>query len=557
MKIWCPENDRRRVYILGICAFALLYCTTSAQAGVLDSWDSGRENANLISKVLSERIVKPGLDILKRSFEDDETLSSDTKNFLDTAKRKTDETAGRVIGNHIKTAANRMGFGKVAQLGSSIKEKVVDKAVEKVAGFVTDKTWSAAESAADRLASSQEKGESGTSSKSSAGESVESSESGNVTEAGKTDEDAPSVDVATAEVDPLIALDIHEDEQNWYRNKTDVLNGEPLPDVDVAATVAKNDGGAHVYGATETWAGAEKGDCESDWGNCSDKGYWNKELQEKASKIDPWAGYRKSKEQTRSDNEDVAEAPLKEATGDCEKNLGDCPDSEYWNSELQEKASKVDPWADYLPPEDQISDKVYQRAAVDQTRTSNSWVNESDSWDTYSNEGYSEALANLTNDGAGYESMVSTGGYQASLDRMEKEEADQRRREEEDRLRKEKEEAERKSRQAASTGYGSESKASGSVEDDSYNTGLWSDCDKGVPSVCEEAINTASMRQASLDAALRSASSISQQRALVAQIAQAALEAARICYSAERRPHCREMYQQGIRELEQTLRSAN
>ena len=55
---------------------------------------------------------------------------------------------------------------------------------------------------------------------------------------------------------------------------------------------------------------------------------------------------------------------------------------------------------------------------------------------------------------------------------------------------------------------------------------------------------------------MQSTSSISRQRSLVAQAALNVINAARTCYSVEKRPHCKNMYQRGIRELEETRRSA-
>ena len=183
--------------------------------------------------------------------------------------------------------------------------------------------------------------------------------------------------------------------------------------------------------------------------------------------------------------------------------------------------------------------------------------------------GYAAALAELTNNGAassGYGSTASAGGYQAALGRLEEEADRRRRRQEAERerqlreanLRRERKEAERASEQApAWSSRGTRPVPSGSSEtDDGGRAPLSSNCEEDKPPACEQAIRTANLQIAQLTAAAQSATSISRGRALVAQAAMIGLTTSRTCHSMEKRPHCKDMYQRAIRELEQTLRSA-
>ena len=332
----CPTgNPHRRGCILGVCllAAALFLLATPTRAGVLDSWEGSRENANLITKLLRERIVEPGLEILRRSTDTDaETLLRETDDFFATAKRKTGETARRVVANHLKAAADRIGFGKVTGLGSSIKEKVVDKAAEKVAGFVTDKAWNAAESATDTLASRQRREGSAAGGEARQGSEAESSEAPIPASAETKDEDdsnagaSAGADAGTrpGAVDPLIALDVHEEEREWYRTETDVLDRTPLPEVEVAVAGSLEDTGGYAYGE----AGR---DCEDDWADCPGEGYWNEELQRGARRIDPWADYRRRADGAQGGGENryaAADDPGGGGERACEDDWADCPETD-------------------------------------------------------------------------------------------------------------------------------------------------------------------------------------------------------------------------------------
>ena len=530
----CPTgNPHRRGCILGVCllAAALFLLATPTRAGVLDSWEGSRENANLITKLLRERIVEPGLEILRRSTDTDaETLLRETDDFFATAKRKTGETARRVVANHLKAAADRIGFGKVTGLGSSIKEKVVDKAAEKVAGFVTDKAWNAAESATDTLASRQRREGSAAGGEARQGSEAESSE--DRIPAGAETEDQDEADAGAGAgtrpgaVDPLIALDVHEEEREWYRTETGVLDRTPLPEVEVAVAGSLEDTGGYAYGE----AGR---DCEDDWADCPGEGYWNEELQRGARRIDPWVDYRRPADGAQGGSENryaAADDPGGGGERACEDDWADCPETGLAGGDGDRNGAG----GGYRP---------------------------ADAGDSGASPGggYAAALAELMNEGrapSGHGSTESTGGYQAALDRLE-DEAERRRRRQEAELTREREAAERASERAsASSSRGTPPAPSGSGEqDDSGHATLSSNCEEDVAPACEQAVRTANTHIARLRAALQSAS-ISRQRTLVAQAATHGLTAARTCHSLEKRPHCKEMYQRGIRELEQTLRSA-
>ena len=505
-----------RACIPGALALALaLLLATPARAGVLDSWEGGRENANLIAKLLRERIVEPGLDILRRSTDEDgDALLREADNFFATAKRKTQETAARVIGNHVKAAADRMGLGNAAALGSSIKEKVVGKAVEKVAGFVSGKMWSTAEAAADKLASRQRR-----------------EEAAGAGEVGTGHGGRPDAAGGPAEtVDPLIALDIDEEEREWYRKETDVLDDKPLPEVDAPAAAAP---AGHAGGYRSGAAGAPqrqaKQACDDVWSGCPGEEYWNRELQEKAARLDPWADYREAEERAAGGEEDRTEAADRRERGGaraCEDDWAGCPGTTGFAGADEGRGGTVESYRPEAPR--------YPDASA--------------------GGGYAAALAGLANESgasSGYGSATSAGGYRAALDRMEKEEADRQRREREAELRREREAAERKEaerarrRAAASSGSGTES---------SGHTALSSNCEADKPPVCEQALGTAQMQQVHQEAAAQGAS-ISRKKAILAQMALNGINAARTCYSAETRPHCKDMYQRAIRELERTLAS--
>ena len=643
----CPTGSARRcAYAFGVCLFAvaLFLLATPARAGVLDSWEGRRENANLIAKLLRERIVEPGLDILRRSTDNDaKALLRETDNFFAAAKRKTDETAQRVIANHLKAAADRMGLRKVARLGSSIREKVIDKAVEKVAGFVTDKAWNAAESAADRLASRQWRERAVGAGEARNGSGGKSSEAGTPAEAGTGGQDESNADArkTAGAVDPLIALDIHDEEQEWYRTETDVMDDTPLPEVGVLATANPEDAGGYLDGVTRVQEGEAEQDCEDVWAGCPGEEYWNKELQDKARRIDPWT--EANPEDAGGYLDGVTRVQEGEAEQDCEDVWAGCPGEEYWNKELQDKARRIDLWTEYRRSAGRTAPGEEDRkAAADYTRSGSARECEDD-WagcpetgfagggedrnefggsyrpdvsgnpDASPGGGYAAALAKLTNEAAapsGYGSTASAGGYRAALDRLEQEETDRQRRRQEAQLRREREEAESASgRASVSSGYGSTASAGGyraaldrleqeetdrqrrrqeaqlrrereeaesaserasvssgsgtrsvpsesSEKDGSDHATLSSNCEADKAPVCEQAIRTAQMQNAQLQATMQSVSSISRGRALVAQAALNGINAVRTCYSVEKRPHCKDMYQHGIRELEKTLRSA-
>ena len=589
----CPTGSARRcAYAFGVCLFAvaLFLLATPARAGVLDSWEGRRENANLIAKLLRERIVEPGLDILRRSTDNDaKALLRETDNFFAAAKRKTDETAQRVIANHLKAAADRMGLRKVARLGSSIREKVIDKAVEKVAGFVTDKAWNAAESAADRLASRQWRERAVGAGEARNGSGGKSSEAGTPAEAGTGGQDESNADArkTAGAVDPLIALDIHDEEQEWYRTETDVMDDTPLPEVGVLATANPEDAGGYLAGVTRVQEGEAEQDCEDVWAGCPGEEYWNKELQDKARRIDLWTEYRRSAGRTAPGEEDrkaAADYTRSGSARECEDDWAGCPETgfagggedrnEFGGSYRPDVSGNPDasPGGGYAAALAKLTNEAAAPSGYGSTASAGGYRAALDRLEQEETDRQrrrqeaqlrrereeAESASGRASVSSGYGSTASAGGYRAALDRLEQEETDRQRRRQEAQLRREREEAESASERASvSSGSGTRSVPSESSEKDgSDHATLSSNCEADKAPVCEQAIRTAQMQNAQLQATMQSVSSISRGRALVAQAALNGINAVRTCYSVEKRPHCKDMYQHGIRELEKTLRSA-
>ena len=167
--------------------------------------------------------------------------------------------------------------------------------------------------------------------------------------------------------------------------------------------------------------------CDDVWSGCPGEEYWNRELQEKAARLDPWADYREAEERAAGGEEDRTEAADRRERGGaraCEDDWAGCPGTTGFAGADEGRGGTVESY----PPEA----PRYPDAST--------------------GGAYAAALAGLANESgasSGYGSATSAGGYRAALDRMEKEEADRRRREREAELRREREEAEREEAERA------------------------------------------------------------------------------------------------------------
>ena len=270
--------------------------------------------------------------------------------------------------------------------------------------------------------------------------------------------------------------------------------------------------------------------CEDDWGGCPGDEYWNEELQEKARQLDPWAAYREEQRRKRAGTEDRGDASAQ----DCEDGWADCSETGW----TQDGTS------------DDLSDISGSREETG-----------SEEFEQSSEESYSMSLARLLDESAESPddgSASSDGNYQAALEGLEEEgrrqrEEAERRRERAEEDRRQREEAKRQQEGSSSQQANLAPSQSGDARQQEPET-LSSNCAEETPA-CARAVRTAELQNAPLEMALQTESSGSVLKSIYAQVLQNGIVAGRACYAAEKRPHCKNMYRDGIRELEQSLMS--
>ena len=270
--------------------------------------------------------------------------------------------------------------------------------------------------------------------------------------------------------------------------------------------------------------------CEDDWGGCPGDEYWNEELQEKARQLDPWAAYREEQRRKMASTEDRGDGSAR----DCEDGWADCSETGW----TQDGTS------------DDLSDISGSREETG-----------SEEFEQSSEESYSMSLARLLGESAESPddgSASSDGNYQAALEGLEEEgrrqrEEAERRRERAEEERRQREEAKRQQEGSSSQQANLAPSQSGDARQQEPET-LSSNCADNPPA-CARAVRAAELQNAPLEMAIQTESSGSVLNSLLAQALQNGLVAARACYAAEKRPHCKNMYRDLIRELEQSLMS--
>ena len=167
------------------------------------------------------------------------------------------------------------------------------------------------------------------------------------------------------EVDPLIALDIDEDEQDWYRSETGILNEAPLPDVRLAAVADGADRRDLDEDSVYPPDGFE-GDCDSVWDDCPGDTYWTEEQQEGAGRLDEWVEYDEPQDasEVSPDDDDWkpwADGPAADGgqgaeseygLDDCDDVWADCSIETDLREERQAEMGRPDQWAEYDQPQD-------------------------------------------------------------------------------------------------------------------------------------------------------------------------------------------------------------
>ena len=167
------------------------------------------------------------------------------------------------------------------------------------------------------------------------------------------------------EIDPLIALDIDEDEQEWYRSETRILNEAPLPNVRLAAVADGVDRRDPDEDSVYPPDGFEA-DCDGVWDDCPADTYWTEEQQEGAGRLDDWVEYDEPQVAGEVYPDDDDWKPWADGTAadggqgagsvygraDCDDVWADCPTEADWEEEQQAETGRPDQWAEYDQPQD-------------------------------------------------------------------------------------------------------------------------------------------------------------------------------------------------------------
>ena len=314
--------------------------------------------------------------------------------------------------------------------------------------------------------------------------------------------------------DGRMALSVGDDEREFYKRETGVLGDERLPaakpsplDEDIQRLfeekrqldkqeAAWEAGAREDTPASEARAGARTGQdvatdvwrerpepaCAEGEGGCGEE-YWNKELQAKASRLDPWAALREREERKGGS------ARQGQGAGD------------------QHDAKCADPWGDCPGAQD-----VGSRWTGDGERVGQGSGESARPDDADSRGDYTSALASLL----GERASGSDTDYRAALEKMEEKARRQKQREEakrarmqaEAKRRKQREETERARASApsdtASTRSGSSASESGESQGSTRTAKkkLSSNCEEDIVPACKRATSSAEMIHASLERAV-------------------------------------------------------
>lgn len=361
--------------------------------------------------------------------------------------------------------------------------------------------------------------------------------------------------------DGRMALSVGDEERKFYGKETGVLGGRPLPasspspldeDIerlfeekrqldaqdaereagdrsDTSAPAARAGAEARWQATTDVWDEQAGPGCGEDGRGCGEE-YWNKELQAKASRLDPWAALRERDGRNRDGaGQRQDDAVAREA--ECADPWVDCPGTPDIGSRRGSGSEGVVHGSGEIAPPDHADSPA----------------------------DYTDALASLL----GERRSGSDPDYRSALEKMEAEARRRKQREEAKRARERAAKARAKSSAPSRTESArSRSSASDSESrsDQSTRTAkkrLSSNCDQDIAPACKRAISSAEMMNRPLEQAAQSGRmSLRRQAAVLAQTVQNALNAARTCVRVEPRPHCKATYRRVVAGLERTHRSA-
>ena len=286
--------------------FAVLLVTLTvtaapAEAGLLEkvkSFTSPRLASAGLIKVIGDYtggILEEGTALVKEGL----SGTVDARTYNRRADAFFEEKVQMGVKTFLKDATDNLKL-KVSNPLAGLKEKVGDTFLGKAAASVKEKLWA---TTAEPAAS------------------------------GVTKPDEPY-----GAVDPRLALDVNEEETEWYQAETGILDETPLPREEIVAYVDESpDSGSYDYGEDDGRNEHGQWDCENDWAGCPDDSS-NRDLQANVQEHDPW-----------SDIDDGADEWEGSATSDC-KGLWvdiDCGNEyqgdENWSEETDSASTSDDP----------------------------------------------------------------------------------------------------------------------------------------------------------------------------------------------------------------------
>ena len=324
--------------------FAVLLVTLTvtaapAEAGLLDKVKSftppNLASAGLIKAIgdYTGGVLEEGTALVKEGL----SGTVDARTYNRRADAFFEEKVQMGVKTFLKDATDNLKL-KVSNPLAGLKEKVGNTFLGKAATSVKEKLWA---TTAERATS------------------------------GVTQPDEPYGDV-----DRRFALDVNEEETEWYQAETGILDETPLPREEIVAYVDESPGsGSYAYGEVDGRGEHGQRDCEHDWAGCPDDAS-HRDLQAHVQEHDPW-----------SDIDDGADEWEGSATSDC-KGLWvdiDCG-NEYQGDENRSDET------DLANNADDAQEGTYQEAA------DSLLVEETGSYsddDSASDQGYEQALDDL------------------------------------------------------------------------------------------------------------------------------------------------------------------
>ena len=607
--------------LLLMLAAAWTVCTHSADAGILERVKTGLDYRH--------GLVDGGFDLAEEGI-----LREPDRGDFD---RRVDAFLGRKEGEGIKTFAEIVadGTAKLSTGWEGWKGKLADTLLGKAASAVKEKLWGAVSSGQRRTerAPNERRATRATPARetwepwedeSSIDEEIERARTlaeikadGEVPDFFEPDLFEEVGAGAAGEIDPLIALDIDEDEQDWYRSETGVLDETPLPEVRIAGVADEAHGRERNEDADDQPENTG-GDCESVWDDCPTDTYWTEEQQEGAGRLREWVEYDelqdagegysdgddwryetgRSLDQGTSAPGDDDWKPWADETvedggqvgegeygfNDCDDVWADCRADTDWGEEQQGTTGRPDQWAEYDQPQDdaapqwQGDDGGYESAgSFDATAGAEGG--------TYNaREDYERALGGVLNeDGSSFADLnpVVERDYQMALNEMEwqvaekariaAEKAEARAAEERRRLEAAKREQEEKEkariasekakaradeeRRRRETAKRKQEEERRSHASAASGSGGADDgnCESSPPA-CDKYIQHGEQMQAQINRI--TPASMTDGALLVAFNVRTVLGCLRKCVPHETSSSCRDIFQSNISELETTYRSA-